>query len=253
MLGILGGCGPAAGAHFYRRLVALTDATADSDHIPVLLSGDGRIPDRSAYLLGRSPFDPTPALIAAGRRLAAGGATRLCLLCHTAHAFLPAIEAALSVPVLDMVGLSVEAAAKGGCLRLGVLATEGTIFSEIYDAAAAAYGMAVVYLTPPLRAHLHAAIYDSLKCGHPDRTGILATAGEELRTAGAEAILLGCTELSLPLARRGIRFPLPVIDPVELLARHAVTLYGKRIKEEIPDAVDRPTFRFAHRPSLARR
>ncbi len=246
-LGILGGCGAAAGAHFYTRLVSLTDAANDADHISVLLAGDSAIPDRSAYLLGRTFCDPTPALIAAGERLVAGGAEALFLICNTAHAFLPAMREALPVPIPDMIAIAVADAARHGIRSLGVLATEGTVAAGLYSTAAVHYGVRVIYPAPPTRARIHAAIYDAFKRGVPDRTGALSLAARELSEGGAEALLLGCTELSLPLAKRGVRFPLPVIDPVELYARYAVTLCGKKIKEEPKDALCRTAFRPARR------
>ena len=57
-LGVLGGMGPLAGVHFLRRLIEMTPASRDQEHIPVLLRNDPRVPDRTAAMLagGKSPL-----------------------------------------------------------------------------------------------------------------------------------------------------------------------------------------------------
>lgn len=245
-LGILGGCGPAAGAHFYTRLIALTAAEKDSDHVDVLLSGRASTPDRTAYLLGGGE-DPAAALAADARYLAAGGADLLVLLCHTAHAFLSEIRASVSVPVLDMVSLTVDYAAARGFSTLGILSTEGTYHARLYDRAAAPYGIRVMYPSASARTVMQNCIYGFLKQGRGDGGAAIRTACADLGARGCGAVVLACTELSLPAAQPGVslyyRHPSPVallpqavIDPLEILARRAIALCGKQVKEEHQDA-----------------
>ena len=241
-LGILGGCGPAAGAHFYTRLIALTQAKGDADHVDVLLSGRASTPDRTAYLLGEGE-DPTPYLVAAARHLQAGGADLLVLPCHTAHAFLAEVRAAVSVPVLDMIALTVDYAAVRGIDTLGVLATAGTRHAHLYERAAAAHGMRVLYPSEETAAALQSCIYATLKQGSGDGGAAIRTACAELGARGCPAVVLGCTELSLPAALPRVPLyyrrlapaaflPQAVIDPLEILARRAIVLCGKQVKEE---------------------
>ena len=238
-LGILGGCGPAAGAHFYSRLVSLTAAERDADHVDVLLSGRASTPDRTQSILS-GDRRAEEVLLREGANLVRGGADLLVLLCHTAHAYLPALRAALSVPVLDMVALSVEEALLHGCHHLGVLCTAGTRYAEIYDRAAKPRGVDVLYPSPLVQEQLQSLIYQTLKRGRTDFGATLRTAISDLAALGADAVSLSCTELSLPAAmcpacafswQGGIR-SMPIIDPVELLARRAITACGKRLKEK---------------------
>ncbi|HRZ88514.1 MAG TPA: aspartate/glutamate racemase family protein, partial [Spirochaetia bacterium] len=83
ILGILGGMGPEATADFFRKVVDATPAAKDQDHIHILVNCDPSIPDRTENILGRGP-DPLPALIEAGKRLAAAGATVGAIPCMTA-------------------------------------------------------------------------------------------------------------------------------------------------------------------------
>lgn len=241
-LGIIGGCGPAAGAYFYTRLVALTQAKTDGEHVDVLLSGIASTPDRTAYLLGRGE-PPTEALIAAGRTLQGAGADLLALPCHTAHAFLAPLRAALSVPVLDMTALCMAHVAARGLDEVGVLCTAGTRLARLYDRAAAPYGIRVLYPSQGVQEVVQSSIYAFLKQGRSDGGAAIRTACGELGARGCPAVVLACTELSLPAAqphgalyyrrRQPAAFlPQALIDPLEILARHAIILCGKRIKEE---------------------
>lgn len=241
-LGILGGCGPAAGAYFYTRLIALTRASTDGEHVDVLLSGIASTPDRTAYLRGQGEA-PTGALIAAGRALQGAGAELLVLPCHTAHAFLAPLRASLSIPVLDMIALCMAHVAAHGLEEVGVLCTVGTRLARLYDRAAEPHGVRVLYPNRETQAVVQSSIYTFLKQGRSDGGAAIRTACGELGARGCPAVVLACTELSLPAAQPHVALhyqrhrpaaflPQALIDPLEILARHAIVLCGKQIKEE---------------------
>ena len=73
LVGVLGGTGPAATAYFLQRLVERTEARCDQDHVRTLAFNDTAIPDRTAFLLGRSDRSPLAALIEDGQLLEACG------------------------------------------------------------------------------------------------------------------------------------------------------------------------------------
>lgn len=86
-LGIIGGMGPAATARLLSRIVELTAADRDQDHLDVTVLNRPSVPDRTAFLLGR-PDAPSfvPALVDMARDLEALGCTVLAMPCNTAHA-----------------------------------------------------------------------------------------------------------------------------------------------------------------------
>ena len=239
LLGILGGCGPAAGAHFYARLIALTEARGDFDHVDVLLSGRASTPDRTHAML-HGDKSPLRALLRDASLLADAGADLLALPCHTAHAYLPELRASLHIPILDMVALTVEDACRRGTRCLGVLCTEGTRRTGIYARAAAAYGVRVIYPSPSVQEQVNFLIYEVLKQGRTDFGAGIRTALADLAAQGCDAVSLSCTELSLPATMvpprlyswHGVMREIPVIDPIELLAKCAIIACGKRPKEE---------------------
>src|SRR5687768_12963046 len=101
LLGILGGMGPLAGAAFAARLVALTPAERDQDHVPALLCNDPRVPDRSSARLGQGE-DPLEAMAAGVRLLERAGASLIAIPCNTAHLWYEQLAARTQVPLLHI-------------------------------------------------------------------------------------------------------------------------------------------------------
>ena len=149
-VGVVGGLGPAATVHFMHRVVELTDAHRDQDHVDLLVWQHGSIPDRTAFLLGEGE-SPEPVLVADVVALERAGARFVAIPCNTAVVWIEQMRAAVSIEVLDTVAESVAAAQRAvpGRRRVGVLATDGTRLAGTYDAAAAAAGVDLV--VPHLR------------------------------------------------------------------------------------------------------
>ncbi|WP_372837368.1 aspartate/glutamate racemase family protein, partial [Puniceibacterium confluentis] len=110
-IGILGGMGPEATILIMQKILAGVSAQDDSDHIPLIVDQNTQVPSRIRHLLEGGTVDPAPALADMARRLVAGGAEALAMPCNTAHHYAEAIRAAVTVPFLDMVALSVAHAA----------------------------------------------------------------------------------------------------------------------------------------------
>src|SRR3982751_789037 len=121
VVGVIGGMGPEATVDFMRRLVARTPARDDADHLHVLVDNNPKIPSRIAALIEGTGEDPTPVLCAMARGLQAQGADFLVMPCNTAHFYLPAIAASVSIPMLDMVQLAIAKLAGAG--KVGLLAS----------------------------------------------------------------------------------------------------------------------------------
>jgi len=222
VIGVLGGMGPAATVDFYAKLVRLTPAQVDQDHPRVIIDGNAAIPDRTEAVLGRGP-DPTPALVETAQNLERAGAELIAIPCNSAHAFLGAIRAAVSVPVLDITD---EVARAAAALTprpdaVGLLATEGTLRMRRYHEALAARGIATLEPDPDDEAVVMDAIH-AVKAGDLGpgvRAAVHRIAGGLVRR-GAGAVVLGCTEL--PLVMGAEDAAVPVLDGTEILARAAL-------------------------------
>jgi aspartate racemase len=237
-IGVLGGMGPEASADFYRRITVRTLAARDQEHLHVIVDSDPSVPDRSARLRGEGP-DPVPVLQTMARRLTAAGAELLVMACNTAHAFHAEVASSVDVPVVDWVGETARSVAgqhpRG--TRIGVLATDGTLASGLYQDALAARGLRASVPDPEQQANLMRLIYgpEGVKARPDNRDSLSAEVreiAEELNRNGAAALLLACTELSVLFALRPT-WSAPVHDAADLVARWVVTTAGGVIRPAI--------------------
>jgi len=219
-LGIIGGMGPMATAYFYRRIVELTDARCDQEHIPTLIYSEPSIPDRTAFLLGSSNVSPLPYLISVGQALQAQGAEVLAIPCITAHAFHREMEEGIGVPILHAIRLVGETLARDGVRKIGVMATDGAIQTGIYEDTLRDFGIENIRLPDATQAMVMKMIYDEVKAGKNLSMDTLDTVANVLRDKGAERLILGCTELSL--AKRDAPLASDFIDVIDVLAQGAV-------------------------------
>ena len=193
-VGVIGGMGPAATAEFFRRLIVATPAKRDDEHLRVMIDSDPRIPERAAAILHGGP-DPLPRLCEIARGLEVSGAELLAMPCNTAHAYLDAIRKAVSIPILDMLS---EATSKLDRGPVGLLATTATVTLGIYQDAGRRLGLEVLVPDPDRQADVTRAIAALKAQPAPDTLRRdVACVVDALKAAGAKAILVGCTELSL--------------------------------------------------------
>ena len=102
-VGVIGGVGPAATVCFLDKVVRLTAADRDQDHVDLVVLQHSTIPDRTAFILGGSEEDPGPVMAEDARRLTALGVEFIAVPCNTAHFFTQEVQAASGVPVLSIV------------------------------------------------------------------------------------------------------------------------------------------------------
>lgn len=214
-IGILGGMGPAATVELFRRIVLKTSAHCDQDHIPVVIDSNPRIPDRGPFILEGGP-DPRPALCRSARKLEKMGASFIVMPCNTAHVFLPYLREAVRIPFIDMIAETARVVREP---RVGLLATETTIRTRLYHDACAPYGIEIVTPSSEDQARIMGIIY-AIKGGSFDVAihQELRAITRRLHERGAQALIVGCTELSLVVND----FEGPVYDALDILAHVAV-------------------------------
>lgn len=197
-VGILGGMGPQATILLMQKLVDAVPAADDADHIPLLVDQNPQVPSRIRRLIEGTGEDPGPVLADMARRLVAVGAEALAMPCNTAHHYAPAIRAAVKVPFLDMVDLSVTKAAglAGAEGRVGLLASPAVRKIGLFDAALARFGIRALY---PDDEDGMLAVIRQIKAEGPGAGAqvFLRGASDELLQRGASVQMIACTELSL--------------------------------------------------------
>lgn len=219
-VGVLGGMGPDATVDFMSKVIAMTPATRDQDHVHMLVDHNPEVPDRQQALL-EGGDDPGPVMAAMARRLEAAGADFLVIPCNTAYAFRSQVTDAVRIPLLSIIDVTVAACARHD--TVGLLATAGCLRSEVYQHALAVAGIGIVSQTGEELSALMRLIY-RIKAG--DRGDTVTRAMRDLATAlvarGAEALIAGCTEI--PLVLKDDMLSVPLVASTDVLARQTVAL-----------------------------
>lgn len=240
MIGVVGGMGTYAGIDLLKKIADNTEASKDQDHLPVaMLSYPGRILDRSEYLSGTVDENPGQAMADIVRQLIDTGACIIGIPCNTAH-----VEEILD-PVLKVIPegctfvnmLQEVAAYIAGSYRdvdrVGIMGTNGVYRSRVYDNYMNKEGLETIYPDEDVQYSLvHPAIYDmeygikavSEPVSEKARIDLMSVA-RMLIHDGAQAIVLGCTEIPLAIRDKEIELT-PVVDANNVLARAMVREAG---------------------------
>lgn len=225
-VGILGGMGPEATWDLFGRIIKESPAEKDSDHLRVIIDSNPKIPDRTKAILhqGTSPIE---SLIQTAENLEKAGANFLLMPCMTAHYFYQKVQDALNIPLVNAFQLMRQTIESNFSdqAQILVLATSGSIQSGLYE----------TYLNSDMlvfpgetiqEEEVMDIIYGSrgVKAGYVDEHNIERTYRlmQRYQQSGISACIAGCTEIGLLLKNQPS--PLPVIDPLDLLAKEAVLM-----------------------------
>lgn len=224
IIGILGGMGPEATADLFMRIIRSTPVKRDQDHFRVIIDSNSKIADRTPAVLGTGP-SPLPTIVETGKNLERAGADFLIMPCNTAHFFYAEIQAELGIPLLHMIRLSAKHIKEDypQIKRVGLLATDGTLASKLYQEAYGEYGIEIINPTDASQTDVMDAVYRDIKTGDLETGGkLLHRVAVELIEAGSDAVICGCTEVSLVIHDGDMS--VPVVDPLQVLAEEAVKL-----------------------------
>ena len=228
-LGILGGVGPLATMYLGEMIVRRTGAACDQDHVNMVITNNTDIPDRTQYILDRSKPDPVPVIISDTERLAAAGAELIAIPCNTAHTFYNEISSASPVPVLNMIEETIARGERDGARTLGILATDGTIASEVYQEACLRRGIEPILPSPDIQRDVMSVIYDHIKAGRPADAAVWDRIDRHMAEKNCDRIILGCTELSV--VKQELTLGDRYLDSLRVLAEAAIEACGHRLKE----------------------
>jgi aspartate racemase len=167
----------------------------------------------------------TAHMVDAARRLEAGGAEVLLICTNTMHRMAPAVQAAVRVPLLHIADPTAQRIKAAGFGTVGLLGTAFTMEHDFYKGRLAErHGLSVIVPGDEDRATVHRIIYEELVAGKvipASRDAYRAVIGR-LAAAGAQAVILGCTEIMLLV--RPEDSPVPVFDTTALHAQAAVEI-----------------------------
>lgn len=223
-LGILGGMGPQATQVFYQFVLDRTDAARDQDHLPAVILSDTGIPDRTAAILSGETEKLYQRLLKDAKLLETCGCTAIAIPCNTSHYFADRLQGDVRVPIIHMIREAAAVLAAQGKKRPGILGTDGTIRSGLYQKECAALGMEAVAPDEESQKLVMSIIYDEIKQGEQGSRDKFAHIDRALRAAGCDCAILACTELSVFATNH----PLPpfYLDAMMVLAEESVKRCG---------------------------
>ena len=230
-LGVLGGMGPQATNTFYQFIIDRTDAATDQEHVNALILSDSDMPDRTRAILG-SDADRERVLsrlTADAKLLEAAGCTCIAVPCNTSHFFLDRVQEEISIPILHMIRETTRALVAQGLKRPGILATDGTIQTGLYQKEFAAFGIEAVVPSPEAQKLVMALIYDDVKAGRDGDPQKFAAIHRDLLERGCDCGVLACTELSVFASQHHL--PHFYTDAMAVLAERSVQACRKPLRD----------------------
>ena len=220
LIGVLGGMGPLATVDFMQRVIELTPATRDQDHLALLVANLPGTPDRSAAIIDGGP-SPLASLLDGIDLLNRNGVALIVVPCNSAHHWVAEMRVRSTAPMLH-IGEACVDELPTGATRVAVLATGGTMVSGFYQKLLRERGLTPIEPDRNVQQHVSDCIRE-VKAGNiPASAAALSPAIRILAEQGAEAVIMGCTEIPLaarPLSSFAAELGVPLIDSTLALAR----------------------------------
>ena len=229
-LGVIGGMGPQATNTFYQYIIDRTDARTDQEHLSVLIFSDCAMPDRTAAILGTQAQkdEVYERLLSDARLLERAGCTAIAVPCNTSHYFLDRVQEQISIPIVHMIRETARLLVSQGKKRPGILATDGTIRTGLYQREFAAFGIYAAAPRPAAQKQVMSLIYDDIKAGKAGDPEKFAAFTKDLVEQGCDCAVLACTELSV-FANQHHLSPF-YVDAMAVLAQRSIELCHKPLR-----------------------
>lgn len=220
-IGVFGGMGPSATVDFMDKLIKLTPATRDQDHIPMLVANLPHTYDRSSAILGNGR-DPLPQLLAGIDVLNHAGVGVIAIPCNSSHHWFDEMSQHSRVPLLHIARACVAAVSPVGAPRVAIFATRGALASGFYQRELKVKGIDFLLPDPDAGQLDVDRCIREIKAGHFEAGGAhLGQACKAMAAQGATSLIMGCTEL--PIASRYANVAgLTLLDSSLELARASV-------------------------------
>jgi aspartate racemase len=232
--GVLGGMGPYATVDFMSKVISLTPADSDQDHVRMLVDHNPKTPDRQINTdEQRQAVRETLATMAVG--LEAAGADFLVMPCNTAHAFYDLAVEKTSIPFLNIITETVATIRElePDAASVGILATDACLQDKLYQTAIHDAGMSVLLPSAGEQNAVMKLVFN-IKGGDQgsDVAHEMSNIANSLIQRGADVLIAGCTEIPLVLSPE--RMTVPCISSTDVLAERtaAVCLGNSPLPEE---------------------
>jgi len=232
-LGILGGMGPLATQLLYKMIIENTEASCDQEHINMIILNHATIPDRTQAIKSGNFDEILNVLTTDAIFLENSGCTAIAIPCNTSHYFFNDIQSQINIPVINMIQSSIEAVknSPGDIRKIGILGTDGTLFSDIYKKECEKLDLEAVYPEPDIQKIVMDIIYNQIKKGEKGNPEDFERIDKHLKELGCDAAILACTELSC--YKENHRLPPFYTDALEILCKKSIIMCDGTLKGDI--------------------
>ncbi|WP_201314671.1 aspartate/glutamate racemase family protein [Dyella sp. EPa41] len=219
VIGLLGGMSWESSAEYYRIINERVRARLGGLHSARCLMWSFDFAQIEALQQAGDWTSATERMIEAARRLERGGADFMAICTNTMHRMADEIQSAVDLPLLHIVDPTAQRIRDAGYRRIGLLGTAFTMEQAFYkERLRQMHGLEVLVPGDQDRGAIHRIIYQELVLGRvePASRDVFRAAMQDLATRGAEAIILGCTEIMLLVSSEDS--PLPLFDTTTIHA-----------------------------------
>ena len=221
-VGVLGGLGPKATVYFMDMDVDNTHASCDQEHIDMIVYNHASIPDRTSYILDNNCDNPIPYLIEDAKMLEKLGCNFLVMPCNTSHFMYDEIQNSISIPLINMPKEVADVINKDDEIKkVGILATAGTLKAKIYERY---LSKEIFYPSDETNNKVMDLIYNKVKKGISVDKQEFYEVLEEYFDNDCDALIMGCTELSVIVRDNDLYFDNRIIDSLKVLVDKTIYL-----------------------------
>lgn len=220
---ILGGMGPEASVYLYKLLINLAISefgAKNNNEFPEIVLYSVPVPD---FISDDNSRNIALDMLKQRVKLIKNDALCVSIACNTAHILLPKLQKVTKIPFISMIDETVKQVHQDGNKKVGLLGTPSTIKYGLYQTVLNKHGISTV--TPPqsgmevLEKVIRNVLKGKIITGDVRKLRKIA---DNLKKNGAEAIILGCTELPLIFPKK---YYLPVYNSVEILSKALLRIY----------------------------
>ncbi len=229
-LGVIGGMGPMATQLFYKYIIEMTDAKCDQEHIDMIILSHASMPDRTASIKNNQTEAIFKELLEDAKMLERNGVCAIAIPCNTSHYFWEKLQKEIDTPIINMVRETVLSIKEKNptIKKIGLLATDGTVFSRIYNKECERVGIECVTPDEEVQKVVMDIIYNQIKKGENGNIEDFEKVDIFLKKSGCEAAILACTELSC--FKDNHELTDFYVDAMRVLSEKAITLCGGKLR-----------------------
>lgn len=229
-LGVIGGMGPLATQLFYKMVIENTEAHTDQEHINMVILNHATMPDRTTAIMNDELDDLLKRLTEDATLLENWGADYIAIPCNTCHVLIDELQQKTDIPIINMIKAAVNKIRKvyGEGVRVGIMATDGTVKMGLYQKECKAQGLIPVIPDPDNQKLVMKIIYDGIKDGGPIDYADFEEIQEQFQQEKCSCVIMACTELSC--FKEQYQLSDYYVDAMEEMVEEAILLCDKQLR-----------------------